>query len=89
MKKRPNEKMSVSNRAKQFVPFSALEGLDEALARIEREIELDNETEFIIKHIAVSSEVPSEVSSEASPAVSPAILPDSVVSAQSKESKEV
>ena len=32
-------KMSVENRAKQFMPFSALPGLDEALARAEDEAE--------------------------------------------------
>lgn len=32
-------KMSVENRAKQFMPFSALPGLDEALAMAEKEAE--------------------------------------------------
>ena len=32
-------KMSVENRAKQFMPFSALPGLDEALAMAEAEAE--------------------------------------------------
>ena len=32
-------KMSVEMRAKQFMPFSALPGLDEALARAEQEAE--------------------------------------------------
>lgn len=31
--------MSVENRAKQFMPFSALPGLDEALAMAEKEAE--------------------------------------------------
>ena len=35
--KRP--KMDLSNRAKQFMPFSALKGLEEALADVERELQ--------------------------------------------------
>ena len=35
----PRGKMSVENRAKQFMPFSALPGLDEALAMAEKEAE--------------------------------------------------
>ena len=34
-------KMSVEMRAKQFMPFSALPGLDEALARVEQEAECE------------------------------------------------
>lgn len=33
--KRP--KMDISNRAKQFMPFSALKGLNEALEKVEQE----------------------------------------------------
>jgi len=32
-------KMDISNRAKQFMPFSALKGLEEALADVERELQ--------------------------------------------------
>ena len=39
-------KMSVQNRAKQFMPFSALPGLDEALARMETVMELNGATEY-------------------------------------------
>ena len=36
MASRPKTKMSVADRAKQFAPFSALKGLDEALRQKER-----------------------------------------------------
>ncbi len=36
MPKRPMNKMPVSDRAKQFMPFSALKGLDEALRAKEK-----------------------------------------------------
>ncbi len=36
MASRPKTKMSVADRAKQFAPFSALRGLDEALRQKER-----------------------------------------------------
>ena len=36
MASRPKTKMSVADRAKQFAPFSALKGLDEALCQKER-----------------------------------------------------
>lgn len=36
MPKRPGNKMPVSDRAKQFMPFSALKGLDEALRAKEK-----------------------------------------------------
>ena len=35
---RPRNRMPVSERAKQFAPFSALTGLDNALAKKEREL---------------------------------------------------
>ena len=38
MASKPKQRMSVSDRAKQFMPFSALKGLDEALAAKERQI---------------------------------------------------
>ncbi len=34
---RPKEKMTIEERAKQFMPFSALKGLDEALAKKEQQ----------------------------------------------------
>ena len=34
---RPKNKMPISERAKQFMPFSALKGLDEAIAKKEQE----------------------------------------------------
>ncbi len=37
MASRPKNKMPVQERAKQFMPFSALKGLDEAIAKIEEE----------------------------------------------------
>lgn len=36
---KPNSKMPISKRAKQFMPFSALSGLSAALAEKEIEIE--------------------------------------------------
>ena len=38
MAKKPGNKMPVSERAKQFMPFSALTGLNRALAEKEREM---------------------------------------------------
>ena len=47
MASRPKTKMPISERAKQFSPFSPMRGLEEALARKERmaavKIELSNE----------------------------------------------
>lgn len=40
MAKAPRVKMQISDRAKQFAPFSALNGLDEALAQKRHELEL-------------------------------------------------
>ena len=48
MASRPKEKMSIENRAKQFSPFSALRGLEEAL--IIKEIEAENRSE--IKYVS-------------------------------------
>lgn len=42
MAKKPTHKMSIENRAKQFMPFAALKGLEEALEKKEKEIELKN-----------------------------------------------
>ena len=39
MGKRPQTKMSIEDRAKQFMPFAAVSGLNEALAKKEREHE--------------------------------------------------
>lgn len=39
MASRIREKMPVSERAKQFMPFAALKGLPEALEKKERELE--------------------------------------------------
>ena len=39
MANKPREKMSMEDRAKQFNPFAALKGLDEALKEKEDEIE--------------------------------------------------
>lgn len=36
MKRNQNEKMPISERAKQFAPFGALKGLPEALSKMER-----------------------------------------------------
>ena len=36
---RPKQKMSVEDRAKQFMPFAALKGYEEALRAVEKEIE--------------------------------------------------
>lgn len=42
---KPREKMSIEDRAKQFAPFSALSGLDEALRRKEWEVEAESTKE--------------------------------------------
>ncbi len=39
MASKPKQKMPVQDRAKQFMPFSALKGLEEALREKERQIE--------------------------------------------------
>lgn len=39
MKKKPMQPMPVAERAKQFLPFAALKGFEEALARVEKEVE--------------------------------------------------
>ena len=39
MGKRPQTKMSIEARAKQFMPFAAVSGLNEAIAKKEREHE--------------------------------------------------
>lgn len=38
MGKRPRHKMPISERAKQFAPFAAIRGLEEALRKKEEEI---------------------------------------------------
>lgn len=38
MASKPREKMPISERAKQFMPFAALKGLPEALEKKEREL---------------------------------------------------
>ena len=37
MASKPKTKMPISERAKQFMPFSALKGLDEAIAKKEEQ----------------------------------------------------
>lgn len=39
MASKPREKMPISERAKQFMPFAALKGLPEALEKKEKELE--------------------------------------------------
>ena len=39
MKGKPDKKMSVEDRAKQFAPFAALRGLEEALKKVEKRFE--------------------------------------------------
>ena len=57
MANKPREKMPVSERAKQFIPFSALKGLNEALAQNEKRYDempwmSDEATEAIKKTLA-------------------------------------
>ena len=47
MGKKPRTKMPVSQRAKQFAPFQAVGGLDEALRRAEEEHRLALEKECV------------------------------------------
>ncbi len=47
MGKRPRNKMPVSQRAKQFAPFKAVDGLDEMLRRAEEEHRLALEKEYV------------------------------------------
>ena len=44
MESKPRQKMSVEQRAKQFMPFAALPGLVEALARVEEEMAFLSDT---------------------------------------------
>lgn len=48
MANKPKNKMDISHRAKQFLPFSALKGLSEALAQKEQLAEAVHESEFKI-----------------------------------------
>lgn len=41
MPQKPKQKMSIEVRAKQFMPFAALTGLDEALRKAEEEVAED------------------------------------------------
>ncbi len=41
MANKPKNKMSTADRAKQFMPFSALKGLEDALKQVEYEEETD------------------------------------------------
>lgn len=40
MASKPRTKMPVAERAKQFMPFAALKGLPEALAEVERKMQV-------------------------------------------------
>lgn len=55
-----HEKMSVENRAKQFMPFAALPGLNEALARVEQSMESSGATGYA----GDSYPLPADVSDE-------------------------
>lgn len=44
-------RMPIEQRAKQFMPFSALPGLDEALAAVEAEMELSNSDNITLRTI--------------------------------------
>lgn len=46
MANRPRAKMPPSQRAKQFLPFAAVKGLDEAIAKKERELYVEQRTEL-------------------------------------------
>lgn len=46
MPTKPKLPMSVDNRAKQFLPFAALKGFSEALARTEEAMEHCGDTEY-------------------------------------------
>lgn len=48
MGKRPKTKMDISNRAKQFMPFAALKGFEEAIASKEK---------IKVEHIELSEEM--------------------------------
>lgn len=47
MDSRPRTKMSVENRAKQFMPFAALKGLPEALEEREKESAVPGELQGV------------------------------------------
>lgn len=49
MGKKPRAKMPISQRAKQFAPFQAVGGLDEALRRAEEEHRRALEEENVIR----------------------------------------
>lgn len=53
---KPNSKMPISKRAKQFMPFSALSGLSAALAEKEIEIEKAYEKTYE-KHIKKTQDI--------------------------------
>ena len=47
--KRPREKMPLEKRAKQFIPFAALNGLEDALRRKEWEVESRQKVKDMLK----------------------------------------
>lgn len=46
---KPREKMPLSKRAKQFMPFAALSGLDDALRQKEWEVEARQKAKDMLK----------------------------------------
>lgn len=56
MASKPRKKMTKSERAKQFMPFSALTGLEEALHAVEEQIEQQQEPGYEGDHIACFEE---------------------------------
>ena len=46
---KPREKMPLSKRAKQFMPFAALNGLDDALRQKEWEVEARQKAKDMLK----------------------------------------
>ena len=56
MASKPRKKMTQSERAKQFMPFSALTGLEEALHAVEEQIEQQQEPGYEGDHRACFEE---------------------------------
>ena len=53
----PRAKMPVEQRAKQFMPFAAVTGLDEAIRRVEHEFEMNDRRDLSEEAIMALEEV--------------------------------
>ena len=57
MENKTRAKMPVEQRAKQFMPFAAVTGLDEAIRRVEHEFEMNDRRDLSEEAIMALEEV--------------------------------